>query len=118
MPLVASGVIWVDSDGNGVLDAGEAGVEGTQVEAHGVDTSGNLQDIAVQSDSDGNYALTWLPPGEYTVKITLPAGYTTLMPTETPITVESDSPAITLNIPAQWTVTEGSMKIFMPLVVR
>ena len=118
VPLVASGVIWMDSNGNGAVDAGEAALAGTQVEAHGVDVNGNSHQVTVQSDSDGNYALTWLPPGEYTVKVTLPAGYTTLMPTETQITVESNSPAVNLNIPAQQTASEASMKIFMPLVAR
>ena len=66
--------VWLDSNGNGVQDAGEAGINGVTVQL--VDASNNL--VATTTTSgDGNYTFNNLAAGTYTVKIvaaSLPAG--------------------------------------------
>ncbi len=69
--------VWVDLDGDGVLDGGELGIEGATVTLTppaGVDL-GNGAGVAVTTttDANGNYLFTDLPPGDYTVAVALPA---------------------------------------------
>ncbi|MCW5614304.1 MAG: carboxypeptidase regulatory-like domain-containing protein [Rhodocyclaceae bacterium] len=67
--------VWVDANGNGVQDAGEAGVSG--VTARLVDADGNVVATAT-TDANGNYLFDGLTPGQYRVDFdlgTLPAGF-------------------------------------------
>ncbi|MDM8539627.1 SdrD B-like domain-containing protein [Desulfococcaceae bacterium HSG9] len=66
--------VWLDLDGDGVQDAGEAGISGVTINLY--DGDGNLVGTAA-TDSDGKYLFDELPPGDYTVKVdtsTLPPG--------------------------------------------
>ncbi|MBL0283943.1 MAG: carboxypeptidase regulatory-like domain-containing protein [Zoogloea sp.] len=68
--------MWLDSNGNGQQDTGEAGVQGVKVTL--LDASGNPVGASLTTDVDGNYLFTGLKPGTYSVqfdKTTLPAGY-------------------------------------------
>lgn len=68
--------VWLDSNKNGVQDAGEAGVAGIKVNL--LDANGVVVGNAVTTDANGNYLFTNLKPGTYSVqfdKTTLPAGY-------------------------------------------
>ena len=58
--------VWLDLDGDGVQDAGEAGIPGVTINLY--DGNGNLIGTAV-TDSDGKYLFDHLPPGNYTVKV-------------------------------------------------
>lgn len=66
--------VWLDTDADGVQDAGELGINGVTVFL--IDGDGNVIASAVTS-GDGNYSFGSLPAGSYTVSIdsaTLPAG--------------------------------------------
>lgn len=64
--------VWNDANGDGVQDAGEAGINGVTVEL--LDAGGNV--IATQvTAGDGNYTFGNLDAGDYTVRVTPPAGF-------------------------------------------
>ncbi len=71
--------VWTDSDGDGVQDVGETGINGVRVY---VDSNGNgaydaATEPAATTATDGNYTITNLVAGTYTVRLdasTLPAG--------------------------------------------
>lgn len=58
--------VWLDADGDGVQDPGEAGVNGVQVEL--VDTWGNVIDTETTA-GDGGYLFDEATPAEYTVRL-------------------------------------------------
>ncbi|MFY9821172.1 MAG: SdrD B-like domain-containing protein [Thermoanaerobaculia bacterium] len=67
--------VWLDSNGNGVQDAGETGINGTTVQLF----NGATLVATTTTAGDGNYTFSNLAPATYTVKIvssTLPAGVT------------------------------------------
>ncbi len=72
-------LVWNDSNGNGVQDAGEQGFAGVTVTLTG-DLDGDgvaAETITTTTDADGNYRFDNLFLGDYTVSIdpaTLPAG--------------------------------------------
>ncbi|MFO1320251.1 MAG: SdrD B-like domain-containing protein [Burkholderiales bacterium] len=64
--------VWLDSDGDGNQDAGEAGVNGVTVNL----LNGAGVVVATQQTSgDGNYLFSNLTPGTYSVQFVAPAGY-------------------------------------------
>ncbi|HEX4497346.1 MAG TPA: SdrD B-like domain-containing protein, partial [Thermoanaerobaculia bacterium] len=66
--------VWLDANGNGTQDSGEAGINGVTVQL--LDATGNIVATATTS-GDGNYTFGNLAAGTYTVKIvaaSLPAG--------------------------------------------
>ena len=64
--------VWLDSNGNGVQDSGEAGKAGVTVNL--CNAAGAV--VATQTtDINGNYLFTGLVPGSYSVKFEAPAGY-------------------------------------------
>ncbi|MEL6988846.1 MAG: SdrD B-like domain-containing protein, partial [Bacteroidota bacterium] len=64
--------VWEDSNGDGVQDGSESGIEGVIVNL--TDANGNI--IATDTtDANGAYLFENLPPGDYTVTTTPPAGY-------------------------------------------
>ena len=66
--------VWLDTNGNGVQDAGEAGINGVTVQL--LDGANNVVATATTS-GDGNYTFDNLAAGTYTVKVvasSLPAG--------------------------------------------
>ncbi|WP_275426280.1 SdrD B-like domain-containing protein, partial [Nocardioides daejeonensis] len=79
-PVAVGNLVWVDSDGDGVQDAGVPGIKGVKLEIFGpdgnpvtVDAEGNAMSSTTVTDAAGNYLFTNLPllaAGEsYTVKI-------------------------------------------------
>ncbi|SDG56886.1 MULTISPECIES: SdrD B-like domain-containing protein [unclassified Duganella] len=64
--------VWEDKNGNGVQDAGEAGIVGVKVELK--DESGNLVKTTT-TGADGKYSFT-VDPGKYAISVTAPAGMT------------------------------------------
>ena len=74
--------VWIDANGDGVQDPGEAGLAGVTVRLM-VDLNSNGVYSAVfattTTDAAGNYIFRNLPPGAYVVEVSsssLPAGYT------------------------------------------
>lgn len=65
-----SGLVFLDSNGNGAQDAGEAGIGGVPVAV----TSGGFTQT-VTTDGNGNFVATNVPPGNATVAPTTPPGF-------------------------------------------
>jgi protocatechuate 3,4-dioxygenase beta subunit len=63
--------VWEDSNGNGVQDAGEAGIDGVKVDLK--DSLGNVVGSTVSHDG-GKYSFT-VDPGTYSIAVTAPSGY-------------------------------------------
>ena len=88
------GIIYEDTNGNGLQDANEPGLEGVQVEI--TDSNGNVQ--TVTTDVDGTYGAT-VPAGDTTLNViesTLPGGSTQTDGTDT----------TTVTVPAGGTATD------------
>ncbi|OQB13857.1 MAG: Serine-aspartate repeat-containing protein D precursor [Firmicutes bacterium ADurb.Bin193] len=72
-PLYKIGnMVFADTDKNGIMGIGEAGVAGVGVCLY---NENNLLINATQTDPNGNYLFTDLPAGNYYVKFILPEGY-------------------------------------------
>lgn len=66
--------IWIDTDGDGIQDAGEPGIQGVQVTLY--DEDGRAIQV-VTTDANGAYLFDGLPAGDYTVGLSnLPPGFT------------------------------------------
>jgi uncharacterized repeat protein (TIGR01451 family) len=82
LPASIGNFVWDDTNGDGVQDAGETGIEGVVV--HLLDGNGNPVDnpmnpgtpYTVTTDTEGAYVFNNLPAGDYQVQFDLPAGYT------------------------------------------
>jgi hypothetical protein len=64
--------VWLDSNANGVQDAGEAGIAGVTVKL--LDSAGGVVSTST-TDASGNYLFSNLTPGDYAVQVVLPTGY-------------------------------------------
>jgi uncharacterized repeat protein (TIGR01451 family) len=73
--------VWLDANGNGQQDSGEAGVSGATVTLIGggadglISTTADNTSTTTSTDASGNYKFSGLTPGlEYQVKFSAPAG--------------------------------------------
>lgn len=66
-----SGVVFLDANENGVLDAGEPRFPGTTVTLSGTDLAGDDWEMTLVSGAGGKYEFTGLPPGTCTVTVSL-----------------------------------------------
>ncbi len=76
-PAVIGNYVWLDEDGDGDQDAGEAGIPNVLVTLTGTDTFGNPVSLTTYTDANGGYLFDGLPPSNgagYTVTVTPPAG--------------------------------------------
>lgn len=73
-PATVSGHVYADSNDDGVLDSGEAGIAGVAIKLTGFDDRGPIAQDAT-TDNDGYYEFTDLRPGTYALIETQPAGY-------------------------------------------
>ncbi len=73
-PAGLSGFVYVDSNNNGVKDAGESAIPGTTVTLTGFDDQGPLTKQAV-TDANGFYQFQNLRPGTYALTETQPASF-------------------------------------------
>ena len=81
LPGVIGDRVWLDENGNGVQDAGEAGIPNLPVTLLGTDINGNVVSLTTYTDLDGGYLFDNVPPsngGGYTISVTPTAG---LIPT-------------------------------------
>jgi len=85
-----SGIVYVDRDGDGVQDPNEPGIGGVTVRL--LDSNGNVVATTTTSGS-GTYSFPNVPPGNYTVSETDPAGYTSTTPNQVPVTVPAGGAA-------------------------
>ena len=67
-----SGEVFNDSNGNGAIDGGEAGIAGWTVELL---NSSNAVAASTTTDSGGNYSFTGVGPGSYTIEEVQQSGY-------------------------------------------
>ncbi|MEF3273474.1 MAG: carboxypeptidase regulatory-like domain-containing protein, partial [Chloroflexus sp.] len=68
--------VWHDTNGNGIQDTGEPGLNGVNVTLNGVTGAGDsIGPIVAVTDSSGNYLFTNLVPGTYSISVTAPSGY-------------------------------------------
>ncbi|MEE9414314.1 MAG: SdrD B-like domain-containing protein [Acidimicrobiales bacterium] len=65
-------VVWFDSNGNGLQDVAEPGVQGVAVS---LISAGGATIAATTTDALGNYLFADLAPGDYRLQFTLPAGH-------------------------------------------
>lgn len=66
-------LVWDDVNGNGIQDAGEAGLAGVTVDLSGMDGAGNAVALSTTTDGAGAYAFD-VEPGTYQISVTPPAG--------------------------------------------
>ncbi len=66
-----SDYVWFDLNGDGVQDANEAGIAGVRVwiDMDGDGAFNAAHDLSAVTDSSGNYLITGLAPGAYTVRV-------------------------------------------------
>jgi hypothetical protein len=62
-----SGTVYFDDNGNGIRDAGEAGIYDVTLQLSGFDTQGNPVNQTTQTDADGHYSFDDLPAGTYQI---------------------------------------------------
>jgi len=73
IPSHISGYVYVDANGNGVKDAGEAPLAGITITLNGTPTGGSAVTKTAVTDSTGRYEFRDLAPAVYTVKESSPA---------------------------------------------
>jgi hypothetical protein len=74
-PACVSGFVYLDSNNNGVKDAGERGIGGATITLTGVNDLGKVIYLNTTTKADGSYQFNDLRPGTYTVVESTPAGY-------------------------------------------
>jgi len=74
-PASIGNYVWEDTNGNGVQDASEPGVEGVEVRLTGTTGAGAAVSRTTTTDSNGFYRFDNLAPGTYTVTVVPPTGY-------------------------------------------
>lgn len=84
-PAPISGVVYIDTNRNGIRDAGEVGRAGVRLDLAGT-RPGSVTVAArnVTSGADGSYSFPGLLPGSYTVSVAVPGGLTITTPRTIP----------------------------------
>jgi uncharacterized repeat protein (TIGR01451 family) len=65
--------VWLDTNRDGIQDAGEPGVPGATVDLYAGSGAGATWAAEAASDANGEWLIDGLPAGSYQVRITLPA---------------------------------------------
>src|SRR5579883_1808866 len=72
-PATVGGVVFYDFNGNGAQDPGEVGVKSPVI---AVAITGGTVDTSTTTNASGQYSFTGIPDGTYTVRATVPVGFT------------------------------------------
>jgi hypothetical protein len=99
-PSGISGFVYVDTNGNGVKDAGELGIQGVTITVNSVATNGSGQPLFTKSTvtaADGSYSFLGLQPGAYNVIETQPGFFVTGAPTSNEYTNETLTAGLALS---------------------
>lgn len=75
-PAPLSGTVWLDTNSNGRIDAGENGRAGVTLTLTGTTGLGTRVNETTVSTGDGSYVFPELMPGTYSVRMTTPGGFT------------------------------------------
>ncbi len=101
--------VWLDANGDGLQDAGEAGVAAIPVQL--CDGSGTALGPTTTTDATGAYRFSNLLPGTYSVQFTAPEGYVLSSSHEGDNdAIDSDASPATARTPAV-TLTEGTTNL-------
>jgi hypothetical protein len=76
-PATIGNYVWLDEDGDGDQDAGEAGIPNVPVTLTGNDEDGNPITLTTYTDANGGYLFDGLPPSDgtgYTITVSPPSG--------------------------------------------
>lgn len=80
-PAPISGVVYIDTNRNGVRDAGEVGRPGVRLDLTGTRPGGiTVTTRTILSGADGSYSFPGLLPGSYVVSVAVPGGLTATSP--------------------------------------
>ncbi len=96
LPASIDGILWVDTDQNGIRETGELGLSGFKVDLYtpGVDgVIGGGDDLlmaSVRSTANGTYSFAGLSAGDYYLQMSVPAGLLTLQDQGVDDTLDSD----------------------------
>lgn len=81
-----AGVVFRDLDGNGSQGYTERGIAGVTIQI----LQGTTQLTSVVSDADGNYHVSDLVPGNYSVALVLPADFAAVTPLQQAVVLAAD----------------------------
>ena len=90
LPGSIAGMVYVDSNDNGIINAGEPGIPGVSILLSGTDLYGRPVSASITTGQDGAYSFTGLLAGTYTVTEATQPFY--LDGKDTPGTLGGDSP--------------------------
>ncbi|MFK8006549.1 MAG: SdrD B-like domain-containing protein, partial [Saprospiraceae bacterium] len=75
-------MVFVDTNANGIMDLGEAGIPNVVVILTGTTGNGTPVSLTTTTDADGKYIFDDLAPGSYKLTFVTPNGYVTTYPNE------------------------------------
>jgi hypothetical protein len=101
--------VWNDINGNGVQDIGERGVSGVTVQVL-AGCTGATDVVTKLTNNSGDYIIGSLPAGQYRIKVTLPAGFTSFSPKDIILDDDYDSDVNPDGISDCFTLTNGQEK--------
>lgn len=109
VPGSLSGFVYIDSNNNGVRDAGEEAFDGVAISLTGTDDFGNAVSLQTTTDANGAYSFNDLAPGSYTVTETQPTGERNGVPiVDGQDTIGSQGGTVPANDTFSITLTEGT----------
>ncbi|WP_322510765.1 SdrD B-like domain-containing protein, partial [Chloroflexus sp.] len=73
-PASIGNYVWRDTNGNGLQDTGEAGVDGVTVTLSGTTGAGVTVNLTATTAGGGLYLFSNLAPGTYQITVTAPSG--------------------------------------------
>ena len=86
VPVSVGGEVFLDGNGNGVLNSGEPGLSGWTVNL----LNSSSQNIGTfKTSTSGDFSFTGVRPGTYTVQLVQQSGYDATTPTSSSITITS-----------------------------
>ena len=74
-PSSLSGLVWIDTNGDALVDFDEKSLGAVTVQLSGLDDRGQQVELELQSDDDGAFVFLNLRPGIYQLMEVQPAGY-------------------------------------------
>ena len=83
--------VWEDTNGNGIQDTSEPGIEGISVQLTGTTILGTPVNISTISASNGSYGFDNLEAGTYSVKFSTTGTYRFTAPSSTTDDLDSDA---------------------------